>query len=144
MGFVTATKACYSKYFTFSGRARHPEFWWFFLFFFVVNLITSVIEAILRDFLVPGSGPDGSESVALALSSLSLEIVSTVFFFATIVPFFAACVRRLHDSNLSGWWALLNLLPVVGTISTLVLCTVPSTNGANRFGPDPHEGSLLV
>ena len=39
MSFMEAIKACYAKYFTFSGRARRSEFWWFYLFSSIVNWI---------------------------------------------------------------------------------------------------------
>jgi uncharacterized membrane protein YhaH (DUF805 family) len=47
-------------------------------------------------------------------------------------------VRRLHDRNKSGRWVLVNLVPVVGWLWTLIECGIlRGTTGPNRFGQDP-------
>lgn len=48
-------------------------------------------------------------------------------------------VKRLHDTNLSGWWWFLFLLPVVSYGLSIGMSFVPGTRGQNRFGPDPKE-----
>ena len=86
MDLQEAVRVCFAKYFDFEGEASRSEFWWFFLF-------TGVI------------------SVTLALFSKTL---SGLFSLAVLLPFIAVTVRRLHDTNRSGWWLLIWLLPVVG------------------------------
>ena len=50
-------------------------------------------------------------------------------------------IKRWHDRDKSGWWTLINLIPVVGTLWTLVECGfLRGTAGANRFGPNPLQG----
>jgi uncharacterized membrane protein YhaH (DUF805 family) len=46
-------------------------------------------------------------------------------------------VRRLHDTDRSGWWVLLDLVPVIGPLVLLVFTVLDSQPGANRFGPNP-------
>jgi uncharacterized membrane protein YhaH (DUF805 family) len=58
-----------------------------------------------------------------------------------VVLFFALAVRRLHDLDISGWVALVILIPVVGSICALLLCFAKGTQGENRFGPDPLGGN---
>jgi len=53
-------------------------------------------------------------------------------------------IRRLHDMNASGWWALLMLVPLVNFVFTLVLIFAPGTLGENRFGPQPPSNSGWV
>jgi uncharacterized membrane protein YhaH (DUF805 family) len=43
-------------------------------------------------------------------------------------------IRRLHDSDKSGWMVLLGLIPFIGAIIVIVLLVMPSTPGPNRFG----------
>ena len=86
MEFQEAVRVCFAKYVDFEGEASRSEFWWFFLF-------TGVV------------------SFALAVVSNKL---SGLFSLAVLVPFIAVTVRRLHDTNRSGWWVLVCLLPVVG------------------------------
>jgi uncharacterized membrane protein YhaH (DUF805 family) len=47
-------------------------------------------------------------------------------------------IRRLHDIDLSGWWALLMLVPLVNFVFGLYALIKPGTAGVNRFGP-PRE-----
>ena len=51
-------------------------------------------------------------------------------------PVLATSAKRLHDINISAWWLLLNLIPVVGSLIIFVLnCIMPGTKGENRFEP---------
>jgi uncharacterized membrane protein YhaH (DUF805 family) len=64
-------------------------------------------------------------------------IVGLIWILATIVPAIALLIRRLHDTNRSGWWALIGLVPFVGAI-VLIICTVEdSANGQNIYGESP-------
>jgi uncharacterized membrane protein YhaH (DUF805 family) len=56
---------------------------------------------------------------------------------ATAIPSFAKLVRRLHDTNHSGWWFLISVIPLVGSLILLVLMVRDSDPGENRFGPNP-------
>ncbi len=115
MDFVTAAKTGLSKYATFSGRARRSEFWFFFLFQMLALLVAGIIDGIL--------GTDGG----------FYGLVSLVF----ILPVLAVSVRRLHDTDRSGWWVLLGLVPVVGFIVLIIWYCTKGTAGDNRFGVDP-------
>ncbi len=92
MTFQESVTVCFRKYADFNGRATRPEYWWFFLFLFVA-------------------------SVAISYVSSTLSIVFTL---ATFVPAIAAATRRLHDTNRSGWWQLIGLVPLIGIIVLIV------------------------
>jgi uncharacterized membrane protein YhaH (DUF805 family) len=120
MDFSQAIKTCLNKYATFSGRAQRSEYWYFFLFMVVVNVVASVLDsAIFGDIPV-------------------LYLIATL---AIIVPSIAVGVRRLHDTDRSGWWLLLGFIPVVGAIVLIVFFCQPGTVGLNQFGPDPLQAS---
>jgi hypothetical protein len=61
-------------------------------------------------------------------------LVMSVIGLAHVIPAWAVTVRRLHDTDRSGWWALLSLVPLVGTVILLIFCCAPSQPGRNRFG----------
>lgn len=63
-----------------------------------------------------------------------LGILLLLFEVATFLPTVALSIRRLHDTDRSGWWLLIVLLPVVGIIVLIVFFILPSTKGPNRFG----------
>jgi uncharacterized membrane protein YhaH (DUF805 family) len=92
MTFQESVTVCFRKYADFSGRATRSEYWWFFLFIIVVSLATSYVSSAL----------------------------SGLFSLATLLPSIAAAARRLHDTNRSGWWQLIVLVPVVGIIVLIV------------------------
>ena len=113
------------RYTQFSGRASRSEFWWFQLFIVIVSIPLYVLSFI--------AGYTGSSTLALVSAGLSV-----ILWLAVIVPLIAVTVRRLHDTDRSGWWYLLMLVPFVGLI-VLVFMLLPSTPGDNRFGaPVPH------
>jgi len=109
MPIVDAVKACFAKYADFDGRATRSEYWWFFL------------AALL------------GSAVTLAISYKLYVLFSLV----TLLPMIAVGARRLHDTNRSGWWQLLALVPfgviliVVFLVqrSTLSPIAVPSSAG---------------
>ena len=58
----------------------------------------------------------------------------------TLIPNLAVAIRRLHDTDRSGWWLFIGMIPLVGTIILLVFMFTEGTRGPNRFGPDPKAG----
>ncbi|AWH45089.1 DUF805 domain-containing protein [Stenotrophomonas sp. ZAC14A_NAIMI4_1] len=114
-----------TRYAQFSGRASRSEYWWFQLFILIVFMPLHVLSFI--------AGYTGSE--ALAWVSMGLGVV---VWLAILVPLVSVTVRRLHDTDRSGWWYLLLLVPFAN-LAVLVFMLLPSTPGDNRFGaPVPH------
>jgi uncharacterized membrane protein YhaH (DUF805 family) len=72
------------------------------------------------------------DHAAFGRDALSWGICTLVF----LMPYAAVAVRRLHDTNRSGWWLLLVFVPL-GNIVLFVWFCMPSSPGPNRFGPSP-------
>ena len=66
-----------------------------------------------------------------------VPFVNILWCLATLIPFLALAVRRLHDVGRSGAWILINLIPVVGPVLMLVWLLTDSEPGANRWGNSP-------
>lgn len=92
MTFQESVKTCFSKYADFNGRASRSEFWWFMLFVTLASIASSFL------------GP----------------LVAGLFFLGTLLPSVAVSSRRLHDTNRTGWWQLVGLIPIVGFIILIV------------------------
>ena len=115
------------KYAVFGGRSRRKEYWYFVLFSLIVSLVLSAIDALLGTF--------GSTNVGL---------LGGIYGLAVLIPSIAVSVRRLHDIDRTGWWVLIGLVPVIGTIVLLVFAASDGTPGENRFGPDPKASGKVV
>ena len=126
MRFGEAVNSCLRKYVEFGGRAPRSEYWFFYLFLILLiiplTVLMGVAAALDNSGVLPG--------IAIALMVL--------LFMAIFLPMLAVTVRRLHDINMSGWWYLIAFVPF-GSIVLFVFTVLPSTPGANRFGPDPFE-----
>lgn len=109
------------NYVGFSGRARRKEYWYFMLFYWLSLMLGVVID------LFTGTFED----------SIGLGWVSGTYVVATLLPTLAVSVRRLHDIGRSGWWMLLELVPLVGGAILMVLAIFNGQPGPNTFGPDP-------
>src|SRR4028118_1535698 len=107
------------KYAVFGGRSRRKEYWYFVLFSLIVSLVLSAIDALL-----------GTLS-----SSTNVGLLGGIYGLAIIIPTIAVSVRRLHDIDRTGWWVLIGLVPVIGTIVLLVFAAVGGTPGADTAGP---------
>jgi uncharacterized membrane protein YhaH (DUF805 family) len=78
--------------------------------------------------------------IVIPILRIAAVIASFLFGFVTIIPSITAGVRRLHDTNKTGWLMLLLLIPLVGWIIVLVLCALKGTPGSNKYGPNPKGG----
>lgn len=123
MGFGEAIKTCFSKYATFAGRASRSEYWWFYLF-----CVLLVLVGVMLDLTVGSYNPDDPDSVPWLTFLFALPV---------ILPSLSAMVRRLHDTDRSGWWYWIGLIPLVGSIVLLVFLVQAGTDGDNRYGPKP-------
>ncbi|MCA0929928.1 DUF805 domain-containing protein [Ruegeria profundi] len=114
MTFGEAVKTCFSKFFTFSGRASRPEYWFFFLFIVIWNIIAGIID--WQFFTqVATTETETSTSVTATSSQPVQSIVSLIVFF----PHLAVAWRRMHDTGRSGLYALLPILLILGAGAVL-------------------------
>ena len=116
------------KYAVFSGRSRRMEYWYFVLFNIIVSIVLGVIDGLL--------GTSGSSAGA--------GLLSGIYSLAVLIPTLAVTVRRLHDTDRTGWWILIALVPLIGVIVLLVFAALDSTPGSNQYGPNPKEASARV
>ncbi|WP_370178700.1 DUF805 domain-containing protein [Alteriqipengyuania sp.] len=117
------------RYADFEGRSRRLEYWMFqlgqWILFIAMALVIGAVDAA-GDPLERGGISD--------LLTIPLVIV----WLALLIPNLAVTVRRLHDQDKSGWWILLNLIPLGGLV-LLVFMFLDGTPGENQFGPSPKE-----
>jgi uncharacterized membrane protein YhaH (DUF805 family) len=112
--FIDAWKDAVTKnYANFSGRLGLGGYWRFFL----VNIVIAVVLLIL-----------------LRIHWIFL-ILYVGYILALLIPGLAAGVRRLHDTGKSGWFVLIALVPLVGTIILLVLLAQKGQTEDNTYGP---------
>ena len=112
MTFRESVSTCLKKYFVFQGRASRSEYWWFQLIVSPSYFISTIIENEIGYFFLG----------------------ITLF---TLIPAISAGVRRLHDTNRSGFFLLISFIPFIGGLILLFFLISEGTNGKNRFGPNP-------
>lgn len=117
VGMGEAVRRAFANYANFEGRANRGEYWWYALALMLLSLVTMVLDAVL--FGTP-MGQYG--------------ILTIVLLLGTFIPNLAIGVRRLHDIDRSGWWILIALIPIVGTIILIVWYATRGTPGPNSFG----------
>ena len=67
-----------------------------------------------------------------------LSLLFSIVVIANIIPTYAAAVRRIHDSDKSGWMVLIAVIPLIG-LYIFVLLLQDGSKGKNRFGPKPKK-----
>ena len=103
------------KYAQFSGRASRKEYWLFRLW----NLPIMVVLGLINPALLG------------------------LYYLGILLPLLAVGARRLHDTNRSGWWLLLSLVPFAG-IAVIVFFCLEGTDGDNDYGPSPLASSAAA
>ncbi|REF25795.1 uncharacterized membrane protein YhaH (DUF805 family) [Xenorhabdus cabanillasii] len=106
----------FKNYADFSGRASRKEYWMFYLFNIIIFFAICILGAIIGNTI-------GS-------------IVMLIYALVAFIPFLAVTVRRLHDTNRSGWWFLLVFVPI-GGIVVFIFTLLEGTEGSNDYGTDP-------
>jgi uncharacterized membrane protein YhaH (DUF805 family) len=104
------------KYAVFEGRAGRPEYWWFFLANIIVYGVLAILASAAGTFF----------SVLLVLYALGV-----------FLPSLGVTIRRLHDTDRSGWWILVGIVPLVGAIVLIVFYASEGTRGPNKYGAAP-------
>jgi uncharacterized membrane protein YhaH (DUF805 family) len=114
MTFGEAVRSGFEHYAKFDGRASRPAFWWWVLFVILVSVAANII-----DF------------------AIGIPVFTTLVGLGLLLPNLSVSIRRLHDTNRSGWWILIWLIPLIGLIVLLVFYLQQGDAGENRFGPPP-------
>ena len=93
-----AKRPILEKYADFTGRASRPELWWYVLALVVAFVLVRIVESIvgIGHMIFYSYGP-----------------LTILLWLATLVPSIAVGIRRLHDTDRSGWWILLPIIPYV-------------------------------
>ena len=112
MTFGEAISTCFSKYADFNGRAARSEYWWFCLFCILGSIATGIVS----------------------------ETVNLLFSLGTLLPSLAVGARRLHDTNRSGWFLLLWLIPIIGWI-IMIVWAAQEAREPNRFSTAGQESA---
>jgi uncharacterized membrane protein YhaH (DUF805 family) len=112
VGFADAVRGAFAHPLTLRGRASRSAFWWFQLLAVIAYAVVSVIS--------------NSSTVA----GIILDVIIGI---PMVVTNIALAVRRLHDSNHTGWWWWIGFVPLIGWIVSIVFYLMPSTPGRNRY-----------
>ena len=101
------------NYVNFEGRARRKEYWFYTLAIFIAIVVAMILDAIL------GTG----------------YLFYAIVILGTFLPSLAVGIRRLHDTNRSGWWYLICLIPLIGPILLIIWLASETTREPNQWGP---------
>ena len=110
------------KYTVFTGRARRKEYWMFTLFNIIISIAISIVAQLF---------------VRIPVIGLIFGLLPLIYAIAVLLPSIAVGIRRLHDTNRSGWFLLLVLIPLVGAIVLIIFLVQEGTPGDNQYGANP-------
>src|SRR6188472_617073 len=103
MSFGEAVRSGFDNYVNFNGRASRSAYWWWVLFALLVSLAARVLDGLV-----------GSNIVRYSQYGMGIGIISSLVGLALLLPSISVLVRRLHDTNRSGWWYWIAIIPIIG------------------------------
>ena len=122
----------WKKYIQFSGRASRKEYWTFSLINAGIYIVFGIVVPLMFGGLDPSREPN-------PIATFS-QLIYYVFALAALIPSLSVAVRRLHDTDRSGWW----LIPcMICGIILLVFGLQEGDHGPNQYGPDPYDPGIL-
>jgi len=114
-----------TNYSEFGGRARRKEYWFFVLFNMLISMALTIIDGVTGLFSI----------------ETGIGLFSGLYALAVLVPSIAVGVRRLHDTNRSGWWLLIMFIPLIGVIILIVFMATDSNPEENKYGLNPKAAT---
>ena len=122
VGCFEAFKMGICKYAVFSGRSRRSEYWFFHLTYALLYGICAIPTCFIKD---------------TETANKTISIISLVYNLIFLLPCLGLSVRRLHDTGRSGWYILLDLLPIIGHFILIYFFVCDSEEQTNEYGPSP-------
>lgn len=113
--------------FKFSGRATRSDYWFFVLTNIFVFIGFNIIDSV----------------AGLRVEQTGVGITTSIYNLLILLPSISVAARRLHDTDRTGWWMLITLIPVIGLLALVVLLALPSDEGHNSYGPSPFENKRI-
>ncbi len=101
------------NYAVFEGRASRQEYWMFTLFNLIIAFAIGFIGGILSGVTKTNQG-----------------VLGVIYNLAVLIPSIAVAIRRMHDTDRSGWWSIV-------PIANLIFAIEAGNEGQNKYGPDP-------
>lgn len=118
----TLTFVLTKKYAEFQGRASRSEF---FRYNLMISLCLTIIPIIMGIIKLVSNN---------IMTAIVLYILLGIIELTLMLPGLAITVRRLHDINKSGWFFLINFIPIVGPIWFLILMLTKGDADTNNYG----------
>jgi uncharacterized membrane protein YhaH (DUF805 family) len=107
--------------FSSEGRISRSTFWKFYAVFYAYIFLVGFLNEI-------ESFPEIGK-IVLGLLLLPLALLGII-----------VQIKRWHDRDKSGWWVLINFVPCIGGLWSLIECGfLKGTDGPNQYGPDPLQ-----
>ncbi|GGS17169.1 DUF805 domain-containing protein [Deinococcus knuensis] len=125
-----------NNYANFQGRARRREYWMYTLINGIIQFVLSIPLFSVVMALIAEADASADPGAALTGTTLIFAAIYALYALATFIPSLAIAVRRLHDTGKSGWWYLLNLVPM-GSLVIFIFTILDSEPGSNKWGPNP-------
>lgn len=145
-------------YAIFEGRTSRSEYWRFTIITMLIGLGFGALD-LITGITIPDSGFSMTGAL-INLSGISdqLDLLSgayglghpdtnigisggsgllgTIYSWITLLPVYAITARRLHDTGRTGWWSLLNAIPLVGGLLLLVWMLQAGSPEDNEYSVD--------
>ena len=115
-------KVVRDNYANFQGRATRKEYWMFVLFNILFGFSAMILDSILFGYEYD-----------------SLGLIWLLYILAIFIPSLGVTIRRLHDTDRTAWWLLFGIIPLVGPLVLLIFVCTDSTQGNNKYGPQPEK-----
>ena len=103
---------------------------------FILGILSTIIDNVFHTTINYGASGIFGASIS------GVGWIGTIVGLALLIPSICVSVRRLHDTDRSGWWWWISIICCIGSLILLVFYLQPSTPGPNRFGPDPSGGAI--
>ena len=126
--FLVSITNAFIKAFDFKSRSSRTEFWYFYLFTVIIGMIGIQLDQYFSLQLI---------NINLTASSNGVIILGHFYaftYFLFLVPSLSLYIRRLHDTDRSGWWLLIMIIPFIGFVTITMFWLLKGNERKNKYG----------
>ena len=105
--------------FSSQGRMRRTKYW-------IINLCAGLLS--LPVYLIKENDASMGVLIGMFIITILLAWIS-----------FATSIKRYHDLGKSGWFVLLQLIPIIGYAFIIYAAFFKGQEHDNKYGPNPYK-----
>ena len=112
----------------------------------ILQILQHFLNVLTKQFICYEGRMSKLDYIAFIIPALIVEYIlsaTIIGYLVFLIPTACAAARRLHDIGMSGWIALLMIIPILNILLTVFLCIQEGQKTRNAYGEVPFDNCVF-